>query len=145
VSAINFYEFKYLIGASSRAASIASLCRQYSAVQAFLWLGWLIIKAYIILLLILAILAVTRGHKRVWLGPASDLSFSPTRTAAKDYGNAPYGVSPGTPAAGYPPNQYGGQYPQQPVMQQQQGVPYGQQQPYVPPPQPSPHPGVAQV
>jgi len=128
--------------------SIASLCRQYSAVQAFSWLTWLIIKAYIILLLILAILAMTRGHKRVWLSQASDLSFSPTRESKippSNYGNAPYGGFPaGTPVAGYPPNQYGGQYSGQPVMQQQ-GAPYNQQQGFIPPQQQSPQPGVAQV
>jgi len=129
--------------------NIASLC---SAVQAFSWLTWLIIMAYIILLFVLANLAMTRGHKRVWLSQASNLSFSPTRTASgkskippSNYGNAPYGVFPaGTPVAGYPPNQYGGQYSGQPVMQQQ-GAPYDQQQSYIPPPQQLPHPGVTQV
>jgi len=139
--------------------SLASLCRQYSAVQAFSWLAWLLIKAYIILVLVLAILAMNRGHKRVWLGPSSDLSFSGNHTVSGEskippsgsYNNTSYA---GSPAGQYPPGQYGQYPPQQPVMQQHTGGYVQQQntggyvqqqQGYVSPHQQAPGPGVAQV
>ncbi|PVG03532.1 hypothetical protein CPB86DRAFT_804053 [Serendipita vermifera] len=110
-----------------------TLCRQYQAVQAFLWLGWLLIKVYIILTLVLAILAATRGHSKVWTSPTSDLSFSPTHTKSGEpkippvaggagaYPNMAYnqGAPVGAPGTGYPPNQ-----PEQPGYPQQ---PYGAQ------------------
>ncbi|KAG8752656.1 hypothetical protein FRC14_006814 [Serendipita sp. 396] len=136
---------------------LESFCRQYSAVQAFSWLNWLLFKVYGILLLVLAILAAMKGHKRVWFSPASDLSFSPTHThsgepkipppGAVPYQNTggspmPYNTTGGSYNAGPNPNPaYPGYVPQGQYAppagspQPSYGAPYGSP---VPPP-PNPH------
>ncbi|CAG7848486.1 SubName: Full=Uncharacterized protein {ECO:0000313/EMBL:CCA66612.1} [Serendipita indica DSM 11827] len=128
-------------------SALESLCRQYSALQAFSWLNWLLVKTYVIVTLALAILALMKGHKRVWFSPVSDLSFSPTHTHSGEPKIPPPATAPGgynpdprmahnhsaSPSSGYPPNQPptlysppSGQYPPQ---QQPYQSPYPNQGP----------------
>ncbi|KAG8762806.1 hypothetical protein FRC11_007680 [Ceratobasidium sp. 423] len=58
-----------------------SVCRQYQAIQAFSWLNWLILFAYIVLVVILAVKAMNRGQS-VWTMEITDLS-----TAGSGSGN----------------------------------------------------------
>lgn len=99
--------------------SLETLCRQYSAVQAFSWLTWLILTAYIIMVIVLAVLATVKGNGRAWLSPASELSFSPASTTTggeskiPPYNNTAYGGAPGGHAypGGPTPNVYPGGNP----------------------------------
>ncbi|GAB1524930.1 membrane-associating domain protein [Rhizoctonia solani] len=50
-----------------------SICRQYQAIQAFSWLNWLILFAYIVLVIALAIKGMNKGQS-VWTMEISDLS-----------------------------------------------------------------------
>ncbi|KAF8759795.1 hypothetical protein RHS01_01969 [Rhizoctonia solani] len=50
-----------------------SSCRQYQAIQAFSWLNWVILFAYIVLVIALAIKAMNKGQS-VWTMEISDLS-----------------------------------------------------------------------
>ncbi|KAG8821300.1 hypothetical protein FRC17_009880 [Serendipita sp. 399] len=146
-----------------------SFCRQYAAVQAFSWLIWLLFKAYAIVVLVLALLAAMKGHKRVWFSPTSDLSFTPTHTHSGEPkipppggavhpevtynqtgGGVPYNntgttynptQSPGAYPS-YPQNQYGP--PAGPPGQAPYGSPYGSPAPPHPVHQ-SPGPHVAHV
>lgn len=144
-------------------AEIESLCRQYSALQAFQWLTWLLLFAYIVLVIILAVMATVKGNKRAWLSPTSDLSFSPTHSASTEPKIPPPGMQ------GYPggqpgqPGQYTGSYPGSPAAAGQYQSPMttgGYQAPaptgynqFAPQPQPGqygtaygqPAPNVAQV
>jgi hypothetical protein len=84
-----------------------TICQQYSALQAFSWLTWLLFTGYIISVIVLSILATVKGNSRVWLNPASDLSFSPQQTHSGEPKNPSANYSPnygGTPGA-YPPGQ----------------------------------------
>jgi len=134
-----------------------SLCQQYAALQGFAWLAWLLLTAYIIIVLVLAILASVKGHSRAWLSPTSDLSFTPTHTASGEPkippfqqnnayagGAAPnaYGGAPGSPYTGTP-----GAYPPahpQPGYNSPQMTGYSQY-PAAGQPGYQPGPGVAQV
>jgi hypothetical protein len=128
-----------------RDSTSASFCSQYQAFQAFSWLNWLILFFYWIALLVMALVAHSRGNKRAFLVPTAELpSNIPSAGEPKipPTQNYPGGsITPGT----YPPQ---GQYPQQsytPSQYPQQGYspapPQGQmyQAPYVssPPPQPT--------
>ncbi|PVG03535.1 hypothetical protein CPB86DRAFT_779254, partial [Serendipita vermifera] len=85
------------------AGSTASLCHQYNGMMAFLWLGWILLTVHLILILVLAILAKSRGHETVWLAPTLNLTFSPTsvKKAEGTYPNMAYTV----PNSGQPPHQ----------------------------------------
>jgi len=88
-------------------SELQSLCQQYSALQAFSWLTWLLLTGYIIILIVLSVLATVKGNSRVWLSPTSDLSFSPTHTHSGEPKIPPTNYNPnytGTPGA-YPPGQ----------------------------------------
>lgn len=98
--------------------------------QAFLWLSWLVIFFYMIVVIILALMAYTRGNTRAWLGPTSNLSFNPPRVNGGEpkvqntypvqqsypmnHAGQPGGYAgshPASPATGYvQPNQYGSPY-----------------------------------
>jgi len=117
--------------------SLETLCRQYSAVQAFSWLTWLLLTFYIITVIVLSVLATVKGNSRVWLSPASDLSFSPTHTASGEPKIPPYNPNyAGTPAggayAGNPAGGYAGTPGAYPPGQQQQGYNAGPGQPISP-------------
>ncbi|KAG8707485.1 hypothetical protein FRC08_000472 [Ceratobasidium sp. 394] len=51
---------------------VESICRQFQALQAFSWLNWLIIFAYVVMLLVFAIRAQGQGHS-VWTSDVTDL------------------------------------------------------------------------
>jgi preprotein translocase subunit SecG len=132
-----------------------SLCQQYQALQGFAWLTWLLLTAYIIIVIVLAILATVKGHSRAWLSPASDLSFTPTHTASGEpkippFNNNAYGGSPAPNVYAGTPNAYGGTpgaYPPgqpQPGYQSPQTTGYTQY-PAAGQPGYQPGPGVAQV
>jgi len=53
-------------------AEVQSICHQYQALQAFSWLNWLILFAYIVLLLVFAIKAQGHGHS-VWTSDVIDV------------------------------------------------------------------------
>jgi len=94
-------------------ATATSYCHQYQALQAFAWLGWLVIFFYWVALLAMTLIAQSRGVNNAFMIPSTELYTNfPKSTHAggepkippSNYG--PGGVTPGT----YPPQ---GQYPQQ--------------------------------
>ena len=120
-------------------AVTASYCSQYEAFQAFSWLNWLILFSYWVTLLIIALVAQSRGNKRAFLVPSTELtstmpgnSGEPKIPPTQNY--PPGSITPGT----YPPQ---GQYPQQsytPGQHPQQSYTPSQypQQSYTPSPMP---------
>ncbi|KAG9102688.1 hypothetical protein FRC06_001435 [Ceratobasidium sp. 370] len=61
-----------------------SICRQFQALQAFSWLNWLIIFAYVVMLLVFAVRAQGQGHS-VWTSDVNDLaSMSPGSAPANN-------------------------------------------------------------
>jgi hypothetical protein len=89
----------------------ASFCSQYQALQAFSWLNWLILFFYWIALLVIALVAQSRGINKAFMLPTTELASSvPSGGNAggepKNLGYPPGGIPPST----YPPQ---GQYPQQ--------------------------------
>jgi len=107
--------FGFNLGDCSLYESItASFCSQYEAFQAFSWLNWLILFSYWVTLLIMALIAQSRGNKRAFMVPSTELtstmppsgnaSGEPKFPPTQNY--PPGSITPGT----YPPQ---GQYPQQ--------------------------------
>ncbi|KAG8776155.1 hypothetical protein FRC12_001069 [Ceratobasidium sp. 428] len=76
-----------------------SICRQYQALQAFSWLNWLILFAYLVLLLVFAFRAQGQGHS-VWTSDVTDLS---SYSAA---GGPQHGSNNGMPAPAMQQNNY---------------------------------------
>jgi hypothetical protein len=105
-----------------------SVCQQYQALQAFSWLGWLAIFFYWIALLVIALIAQSRGVTNAFLLPTTELTANmPAANATGEPKIPPSNYPPGSiPPATYPPQ--GQQYPQQG---------YPQQQTYTPSPIPS--------
>ncbi|KAF8760224.1 hypothetical protein RHS01_01971 [Rhizoctonia solani] len=64
-----------------------SSCRQYQAVQAFSWLNWVILFAYIVLVIALAIKATNKGQS-VWTMEIRDLSTAASGPTADEATNA---------------------------------------------------------
>ncbi|KAB5595523.1 hypothetical protein CTheo_984 [Ceratobasidium theobromae] len=112
------------------------VCRQFQAIQAFSWLNWLIIFAYIVLLVVFIVKASNEGRS-VWTADVADLgtstagdnatTFAPSMTSA-NMPKGPMTPAPMTPQA-YQPSLGYNQTPQpqyaQPQPQQQhyqQGV-----------------------
>jgi len=99
----------------------ASYCSQYEAFQAFSWLNWLILFFYWATLLILALVAQSRGNNRAFMVPTTELTIprgghaggEPKIPPVQNY--PPGSVSPGTyPPQGYPQQSYTPtQYPHQ--------------------------------
>jgi hypothetical protein len=99
-------------------SAAASLCQQYQALQAFSWLGWLVLFFYWIALLVIALIAQTRGVNNAFMTPSTELAANLPKS-----GNA--GGEPKIPPANYPPGSITpgtyppqgqfppGQYPQQ--------------------------------
>jgi len=110
----------------------ASYCRQYQALQAFSWLNWLIFMIYWVTLLVLALMAHSRGNKKAFLQPTTELGPSVTNggnAAGEPKIPATQGY-PTYPQAGFPPGQYPpqtGQYPPQTGQYPQQTGQYPQQ------------------
>lgn len=146
-------------------AQVESNCRQYQAVQAFSWLNWLISFGWFTTLLIVSIIAASKGHASVWKMPVTEHPLF-TKGGNSPYGQhvtyptapAPTGTPYGQPATvgsqGYPGSEQG--YAQQPSPMgyntatpgsgypQSTPSPYGgqPQQPMMQAPQ---HPGYAQA
>jgi len=101
----------------------SSLCHQFQAIEAFSFLNWLILWGWTGLLLVCAIIAMTRGNKGVWMQPAGQTDFF-ARNQVPPVGHQPM-MQPqytGQPQGQYPPQpQYANQ--QQP----QGGYPAGGQ------------------
>jgi len=51
---------------------VESNCRQYQTVQAFSWLTWLLSFGWFTFVLVLSILAASRGHYGVWKMPITE-------------------------------------------------------------------------
>ncbi|CAE6424686.1 unnamed protein product [Rhizoctonia solani] len=52
---------------------LENFCRQYQAIQAFSWLNWLILFAYIVLVVVFVVKAINKGQS-VWTMEIADLS-----------------------------------------------------------------------
>ncbi|CUA70283.1 hypothetical protein RSOLAG22IIIB_00638 [Rhizoctonia solani] len=57
-----------------------SVCRQYQAIQAFSWLNWLILFAYIVIAVIFAVKAMNKGQS-VWTMEITDLAAAASGSA----------------------------------------------------------------
>ncbi|KAJ1308541.1 hypothetical protein OPQ81_004242 [Rhizoctonia solani] len=62
-------------------AAVESVCRQYQAIQAFSWLNWLILFAYLVLVIIFAVKAMNKGQS-VWTMEIADLSAAVSGSGA---------------------------------------------------------------
>lgn len=115
----------YALNCDSRFLSTVeeSICRQYQALQAFSWLNWLIIFAYLVMLIVFIVKAVSTGRS-VWTAEIADLSsFSAEGGAPSTNPNTMYPPSmANTNNTGYPTM---ASQPQ-PHPQQYQQAPYGQ-------------------
>ena len=102
-------------------AITASYCSQYEAFQAFSWLNWLVLFFYWVTLLIMALVAQSRGNKRAFMVPTTELTVPQGGNAGGEPKIPPvqnYPPGPGTPGTyppqGYPQQSYTpSQYPQQ--------------------------------
>jgi len=110
------------------------LCRQRQALQAFAWLGWLVIFFYWVTLLVIALIAQSRGVNNPFMTPSTELA-----TNLPKAGNA--GGEPKIPPANYPPGSITpgtyppqGQYPQGQYPQQSTTPSQYPQQSYTPAP-----------
>lgn len=52
-----------------------SICRQFQAMQAFSWLNWILLWGWTFLLVVVAAIALSRGNRGVWTGPAGQTDF----------------------------------------------------------------------
>ncbi|CAE6458419.1 unnamed protein product [Rhizoctonia solani] len=86
-------------------SELESVCRQYQAIQAFSWLNWLILFAYIVLVLIFAVKAMNKGQS-VWTMEITDLGST--------------GSSPGTDGSTIAASNYTSKTPQPSHYQQPQ-------------------------
>ncbi|KAH7096930.1 hypothetical protein BKA62DRAFT_643902 [Auriculariales sp. MPI-PUGE-AT-0066] len=91
-----------------------SICHQFKAVQAFSWLNWLLLWGWMVSLLILSIVAYTRGNRSVFTAPAGDTDFF-----ARDDTNKPAVYAQTQyPQTTYPPaQQFSPAYGQTPAAQ----------------------------
>jgi hypothetical protein len=125
-------------------SSSASFCSQYQALQAFSWLNWLILFFYWIALLVIALIAQSRGINNAFMLPTTELASSvPPAGEPKTQTYPPGGIPPSTypPQGQYPQQSYApSQYPQQsytPGAMPPQGQMYQPTQVSSPAPQPS--------
>ncbi|CAE6493063.1 unnamed protein product [Rhizoctonia solani] len=92
-----------------------NFCRQYQAIQAFSWLNWLILFAYIVLVVVFAVKAMNKGQS-VWTMEITDLSAtsSGSATDGSTIAASNYTVKPTQPNHNQQPqyNQPMQQYPQ---------------------------------
>ncbi|CAE6423910.1 unnamed protein product [Rhizoctonia solani] len=94
-----------------------SVCRQYQTIQAFSWLNWLILFAYLVLAAIFAVKAMNKGQS-VWTMEITDLS-----TAGSGSGNDGSTIAASNYAGKTPqPNHYQQQQYNQPMQQYPQGA-----------------------
>ncbi|KAH7343902.1 hypothetical protein B0J17DRAFT_644406 [Rhizoctonia solani] len=94
-----------------------NLCRQYQAIQAFSWLNWLILFAYVVLVVVFAVKAMNKGQS-VWTMEITDLSTANSGSATDGSTIAASNYTTKPPQ----PNHY--QQPQynQPMQQYPQGA-----------------------
>ncbi|CAE6436026.1 hypothetical protein ACGC1H_000858 [Rhizoctonia solani] len=57
----------------ARSMEAEGICRQYQAIEAFSWLNWLILFAYVVLVVVYAVKAMNKGQS-VWTMEITDLS-----------------------------------------------------------------------
>ncbi|KAF7354960.1 hypothetical protein MSAN_01411100 [Mycena sanguinolenta] len=95
----------FLADCSDYIPKIKAACQETSAIQAFSFLNWLILMAYTIFVLVLAIIAQTRQHTGVWSSSVATAPFftpgaasAPTTSQPVDAPAASYG--PSTVSAG---------------------------------------------
>jgi hypothetical protein len=113
---------------SSYDPETASYCQQFQALQAFSWLGWLVLFFYWIALLVIALIAQSRGVNNAFMTPSTDLA-----TNLPAAGTA--GGEPKIPPANYPPGGMApGTYPPQGPYPQQSQTPGQYTAGYNPPP-----------
>ncbi|KAG6813193.1 hypothetical protein H0H92_013313 [Tricholoma furcatifolium] len=100
---------------SSRFAIYTTTCHEFGAVQAFAHLAWIVLFAYLALLVVFSINLANRGHSRVWYQSVKETEFNAPPVNAPV---APMVVAPmAVPAQQYIPAQNTGVYPPQPVPQ----------------------------
>jgi len=58
------------------ASDLKTLCHEYSGIQAFAFLNWIILLGYTSTVLAFCIIALSRGHKNVWFSSVKDLDLS---------------------------------------------------------------------
>jgi len=90
-----------------------SFCHQYQALQAFAWLGWLVLFFYWVALLAMTLVAQSRGVNNAFMIPSTELytNFPKSTHAGGEPKIPPSNYAAGSVTPGtYPPQ---GQYPQQ--------------------------------
>jgi hypothetical protein len=83
-------------------------CSLFQAVEAFAFLGWILLLAYWVVLLVVAIIAFNNGQSQIWFSSVKDVDFSA--------GSGGAGVKGGGVGGGAYP-QGGAVYPPQPQQQ----------------------------
>jgi len=106
----------YSLGDCGRATgTLASLCSQYEALQAFSWLNWLILLSYWATILVFALVSQSRGIQKPFLQPTTELGPTLARTPKTVVMEQKILPAQGHPPGGMPPGTYvhPGQYSQQ--------------------------------
>jgi len=129
---------RFPVGCGSRSGTV---CGEFGATVAFAFLNWIIIFAYLGVLLVFCIIQATRGNNQIWFESVSTADFNappkPTQGIAPQYPQMGQPQQTGQPTGQYPPQ--APQTPQQYAQPQPQMAP-AQQPMYTGTPQPGPQP-----
>jgi len=86
----------------SRYSELTTACHEYSAIQAFAFLNWIILMGYTTALLVLSIMAAQKGHS-VWVSSVRETNFDTHHTGGKATSNSGFVLNSVAPQ--HPPQQ----------------------------------------